>query len=201
MTCDKLICVGKNYVAHAEELGDAVPEKPVLFLKPPSAAVIVGQSGQSIEVALPQGRGPIHHETEIILKLNTQGKIEAVSLGLDLTLRDVQADLKKKGHPWEVSKVFRNSAVVGPWIPVHEFANYLEEEFTFLLQGKVQQKAHGREMRLSPEECVAYAKEMFPLMPGDILFTGTPQGVGPLLPGQVAELRWGKKLSYQVRFT
>src|SRR5258708_6102141 len=127
---DKMICVGKNYLEHAKELGDAIPEKPVLFLKPPSASLLVDRAGRKVEAILPQGRGSIHHECEILIRINERGAIDAVSLGLDMTLRDVQADLKKKGHPWELSKVFKNSAIIGPWIPIRDFPDYLEEEFT-----------------------------------------------------------------------
>ena len=93
---DKLICVGKNYLDHALELGDAVPEKPVLFLKPPSASICVNQQGESVQVMLPKGRGSVHHECEILVRLDENGSIGAVTLGLDMTLRDLQAELKKK---------------------------------------------------------------------------------------------------------
>jgi 2-keto-4-pentenoate hydratase/2-oxohepta-3-ene-1,7-dioic acid hydratase in catechol pathway len=195
---DKLICVGKNYLEHAQELGDAVPEMPVLFLKPPSVAVAVQQKG---EVELPKGVGSIHHECEIVVQIDHQGVIQAVSLGLDMTLREVQGALKKQGHPWEISKVFRGSAILGPWIRLHDFPNYLGEEFTFSLDGKVCQRGRGSQMRLSPEKCISYANQHFPLCDGDVVFTGTPAGVGPVVPGQLAEVKWGKYLSYQVKFT
>jgi len=199
-TMDKLICLGKNYLEHALELGDAVPEMPVLFLKPPSVALTVDQAGASVQVLLPEGRGSVHHECEIILRLGKNGTPEAVSLGLDMTLRDLQVQLKKKGHPWEQSKVFQDSAVIGPWLKLEEFSTYLDEEFTFSLDGVVRQRGKGIQMRLSPEKCVSYAGEYFPLCPGDIIFTGTPAGVGPVTAGQVAEICWGSRLSFQVSF-
>lgn len=197
MTGDKIICVGKNYLEHATELGDAVPEKPVLFLKPWSVAVAAG-AGETLEIPLPKGRGAIHHECELVVRLASGGAIDAVTLGLDMTLRDTQVLLKKSGHPWEVSKVFAGSAIFGPWIPVKEFADYLDAEFTFAVDGKLRQRGRGAEMRLSPAECVAYAAEHFPLEAGDALFTGTPSGVGPVASGQKGELRWGSRLGYSV---
>jgi 2-keto-4-pentenoate hydratase/2-oxohepta-3-ene-1,7-dioic acid hydratase in catechol pathway len=194
---DKIICIGKNYLENAKELGDAVPEKPVLFLKPPSVLVQVATDSQ---VILPSGRGQIHPECEIVLRLTESGTIDAVTLGLDMTLRDVQASLKKNGHPWEISKVFPGSAIIGKWIPFNEFPGYLDEEFSLLVDGKVRQRGLGAEMRLSPSECIAHASEYFPLRGGDALFTGTPAGVGPVTSGQIAELTWGSHLKYRVRF-
>jgi 2-keto-4-pentenoate hydratase/2-oxohepta-3-ene-1,7-dioic acid hydratase in catechol pathway len=198
---DKFICVGKNYLDHAKELGDAIPEMPVLFLKPPSTAVTVKEWGQTLEVALPRDRGSVHYECEIIVQIDADRKIKAVTLGLDMTLREMQGQLKKQGHPWELSKVFKNSAIVGPWIPFTEFSHYLNEEFSFHLNGEIKQKAFGTQMRLSPKECIAYAAQYFPLCQGDLFFTGTPAGVGPVQPGQTAELRWGTQRFYRVLFT
>lgn len=197
---DKFICVGKNYLEHAQELGDTIPEKPVLFLKPPSAGIFVNHPNDHLRVLLPVGRGSIHHECEVLLKLNAQRKIQAVTLGLDLTLRDVQAGLKKNGHPWEISKTFLGSAIVGPWVPVSEFPSYLSEGFTFSLDGQVRQRGQALQMTLSPEECIHYAAEFFPLCDGDVIFTGTPAGVGPLKPGQTAEFQWGDILRYKLSF-
>jgi 2-keto-4-pentenoate hydratase/2-oxohepta-3-ene-1,7-dioic acid hydratase in catechol pathway len=197
---DKIICVGKNYLKHAEEMGEKAPEHPILFLKPPSSAVIVRTLGETIKMAVPRGRGPVHHECEIICRLSDEGTIDAVSLGLDMTLRDVQLELKKKGLPWEVSKVFENSAAVGPWISLSEFRNYLDVEFTFTLEGGIRQKATGNQMRFSPQQCIDYAKEVFPVRGEDVLSTGSPEGVGPVVSGQTAEVRWGNRLLYRVQF-
>lgn len=205
---DKIICVGKNYLEHAKELGDAIPAKPVLFLKPPSV-LKVAVTGDTTTAVLPTGVGSVHHECEIVLRLDRGGyrmsreegraAIGAVTLGLDLTLRDRQAELKKAGHPWTTSKVFPDSAIIGPWIPVRKFSDYLDVEFTFTLQEKVRQRGRGHDMLLSPEACVAYASEFFPLCSGDLLFTGTPAGVGPIGVDQTALLSWGN-MSYSVRW-
>ncbi|MEO5970401.1 MAG: fumarylacetoacetate hydrolase family protein [Bdellovibrionia bacterium] len=196
---EKFICVGKNYVEHAKELGDAVPDKPVLFLKPASAGYVVGNSELG-KITIPKNRGMVHYECEIILRLNAKAQVTAVSLGLDMTLRDVQVDLKKQGHPWELAKVFKDSAVVGPWIPIEKFPTYLDEPFTFSLEGTLRQNAKGREMRTAPEDCLQYAREVFPILDGDIMFTGTPVGVGAVVAGQKGEVRWGNRLNYEINF-
>jgi 2-keto-4-pentenoate hydratase/2-oxohepta-3-ene-1,7-dioic acid hydratase in catechol pathway len=207
---DKLICIGKNYLEHAKELGDAIPEKPVLFIKPPSVLITALQPGQNVRAPLPTDHGSIHHECEIVVKISKGGhrmsleqaraSIESVTLGLDMTLRDLQGKLKKAGAPWEISKVFPGSAITGPWLKVSEFSNWLEEEFTFAIDGAVRQKGRGSQMRMPPAECIAYASEYFPLSPGDLVFTGTPAGVGPVQAGQSAVLSWGPRLSYGVNW-
>lgn len=197
---DKIICIGKNYLDHAKELGDVVPEMPVLFLKPPSVSRSLAKKGDSIEVELPVSRGSIHHECEIVVRLNAAKEIDAVTLGLDLTLRDLQAQLKKNGHPWEISKVFNGSAIIGPWIPLAQFTDYLNQEFSFSINGQIRQKGKGADMRLLPLECLRYAHEYFPINAGDVIFTGTPAGVGPVQPGEVSELRWNSELLFTVKW-
>ena len=209
---DKLVCVGKNYSEHAKEMnqlqGDALGAKPVLFIKPPSILRVAGSVGKSLELRIPPDSGELHHECEIVLRVNRDGyrlslleaeaAIEAVTLGLDMTLRERQALLKKQGQPWEISKTFLDSAVIGPWIAVRDFPDFMDEPFSFSLDGKVRQQGRGKEMTLKPAECVAYISEHFPLRAGDLIYTGTPAGVGPVTPGQAGELRWGSRLHYQV---
>ncbi|MFM8313944.1 MAG: fumarylacetoacetate hydrolase family protein, partial [Deltaproteobacteria bacterium] len=135
---DKIVCVGKNYIEHAKELGDQVPEKPVLFLKPPSV-LKQAHSRESLDVFIPTDQGSVHHECEIVIRLKKGGfrltEMEAekcigkVSVGLDMTLRDKQAALKKAGSPWTTAKVFPDSAIVGPWVAVDDFPNFLETPF------------------------------------------------------------------------
>ncbi len=200
---DKLICVGKNYIEHARELGDAVPEFPIFFIKPPSVVAQVPGielRGQRVEVVLPRGRGIVHHECEIVLRLGRSGVPDAVTLGLDLTLRDVQTALKRQGHPWEISKVFPHSAVLGPWILLTQFSDYLEQPFEFLIDGILKQTGRGEQMRHSPESCIRSARGFFPLCEGDLLFTGTPAGVGSLQSGHAGTLRWGSVLEFNVDF-
>jgi 2-keto-4-pentenoate hydratase/2-oxohepta-3-ene-1,7-dioic acid hydratase in catechol pathway len=187
---DKIICVGKNYAEHAKELGDVVPEKPVLFLKPPSV-LREAKHGERISAWYPAGRGSFHHECEIVLRLGEGGKISAVTVGLDMTLRDLQGQLKKQGHPWTVAKVFRDAAIVGPWVSVADFPRWQETPFSLAIAGKVRQRGSAAEMILEPAACVSYIAEWFPLCAGDLVFTGTPAGVGPVAKGETAELQWG----------
>lgn len=200
LTCDKIICVGKNYLDHAKELGDAVPEKPVFFIKPPSCSVQATSAQDVLEVALPKGRGSIHHECELVLRIGPRFEIEAVTLGLDMTLRDVQAELKKKGHPWEVAKVFSGSALLGPWIAADSFPSFLETEFSLWIDGVLKQRGVGSQMRTPARACITEAAQHFPLCAGDVFFTGTPAGVGPVAAGELAELKWGEKVILRVKW-
>ena len=191
---------------HVKELGEPVPEKPVLFLKPPSV-LHQALSNAPLKLELPVGAGMVHHECEIVLRLNRSGyrlslaeaqsAIGWVSLGLDMTLRDRQNGLKKNGHPWETSKVFPGSAVVGPWLTVSEFPQWVKEPFRFSINGLLRQQGNAAQMRFSPAACVSYASEFFPLCEGDLIYTGTPAGVGPVLSGDNGRLEWGK-ISFSV---
>lgn len=186
---DKVICIGKNYLDHAKELGDAVPEKPVLFLKPPST--ILQTQDDPIKPELPRSRGEVHHECEIVVRINSYGEITHVTMGLDMTLRALQSQLKKAGHPWEISKTFKHSVILCKWIPIADFKNYLDEPFEFYVDGELRQKSCGNKMRLLPKDCILYAAEFFPLREGDIVMTGTPEGVGAVMPGQTSLIKWG----------
>lgn len=204
---DKIVCVGKNYADHTKELNEVQPAKPVLFLKPPSVLRLALPDEAPLPLCIPRDGGELHHEVEIVLRLDRGGYrldakeaeklIGAVTLGLDMTLRDRQAQSKKNGHPWTTSKVFPDAAVVGPWRRVSEFSAYLEEPFRLSLDGVVKQEALGTEMIYGPAECVAHASQYFPLVAGDLIFLGTPKGVGPVLPGQKASLIWGP-INYNV---
>ncbi len=191
--------MGKNYLLHAKELGDTIPDKPILFMKPPSVGVQVS-ADKPTSIHLPQGRGSCHYETEIVLRMGEHGQPTAVTLGLELTLRDVQRNLKDNGWPWEIAKVFPQAAVVGPWLPIHDFPDYLNQEFSFSLDSEVKQRGLGSDMQWDPDFLIAYIQECFPLLPNDLVFTGTPHGVGPLQMGQVGLVKWGNKLEYSVQF-
>lgn len=200
---DKIICLGKNYLEHAKELGDSVPESPVLFLKPPSS--LVEYPGIC---RLPKDLGEIHPECEIVIRVakrcyrvapqEASRFVDAMTLGLDLTLRDVQARLKKAGHPWEISKAFRDSAAVGAMIPID--AQHLALDFEHSIDGQLTQRGNVREMRLGIWECISLASEHFQLFPGDLIFTGTPKGVRGVQPGQKSHLRWGASLHFELMY-
>ncbi|MSP52831.1 MAG: FAA hydrolase family protein [Gammaproteobacteria bacterium] len=192
MSIDKIICVGKNYLEHARELGDAIPEKPVIFLKPPSVLQQCKAWNETIQVSYPQDRGEVHHEIEIVLQVGDDAKISAVTIGLDMTLRTEQAKLKKAGHPWTTGKVFKDAAIIGPWIKMADFPQYLYNEFSLTVDDEIRQQGYGREMTMKPEDLINYIGQFFPICPGDIIFTGTPAGVGAISASSLATLKWNK---------
>jgi len=188
---DKIICVGKNYLKHALELGDAVPEKPTYFFKPPSVLHTVTKNNQIVDLP---ARGEVHHEIELVFKIkNENGKLSLshYTLGLDLTLRSLQAELKKAGQPWEKAKVFKNSCILGDWRECDSLDEVLEIPFQLSVNGKLRQKAMGLDMRWKPDDVIEDLPKWFPICDTDLLFTGTPDGVGPLLKGDVVEVLGG----------
>lgn len=189
MTIDKIICVGKNYLEHALELGDAVPENPVLFLKPASVLKQAENWGETIKAKFPEGEKEIHPECEIVLKIGKNQRIEAVSLGLDMTLRTRQAQLKKLGHPWTTAKVFLDAAIVGPWLPMKDM---MDLEFTLSIDGVLRQRGYASEMRMQSNNLLDYISQFFPICEGDLIFTGTPAGVSPIVLGTTVRLQWGE---------
>ena len=184
---DKIICLGKNYSEHIKEMNEAAPERPVLFIKPASTLKELKNNGT---VQLPWKRGLIHHECEVVLKLYKKMVI-GVGLGLDLTLRDEQKKLKEKGHPWEISKTFKNSALITPFKSTKDFTDWKNDTFTLKVNGEVRQQSNLGQAIMKPDEIIHYIDSYFPLCDGDIVFTGTPQGVGPLNPNDVIELEYG----------
>lgn len=179
---DKVICVGKNYLDHAKELGDVIPEKPVLFLKPPSIICYASEQ-QTKLVKLPKSKSSVHFECELAFKVDRDRKLSHFTLGLDMTLRELQAQLKKNGHPWEVAKVFYGSIILGPWCSLVDHPNLMNHEFTFSINDQKKQSAQGSHMRMTPQECLEYASEYFPINEGDVLMSGTPSGVGEVKSG------------------
>lgn len=192
---DKIICLGKNYLDHSAEMKEKQPEKPVLFLKPPSAFIEIKDNSR---VVLPWNRGTIHYECEVVLKLYKKNVI-GIGLGLDLTLRDVQKKCKEAGHPWEIAKVFKNSAIVTPIKGVRDFPqNWQETPFRLKVNGEVKQESSLSKAVMKADEIIHYIDEYFPMNDSDLVFTGTPAGVGPLKPNDVIELEYGP---IQYRFT
>lgn len=213
---DKIICVGKNYMDHAKELGDAVPEKPVLFLKPPSTLHWIS-SGATLPIFF-QDR--MDHELEIVMRVRYRTPLELKSieaqnpsdasfpwyfdsfaLGIDWTRRDLQAELKKKGQPWEIAKAFRGSIFVGPMQPLSDWQGDADEKyqnfdnnkklnFELKINGVSKQKGDSTQMRMSPLELLKMITETFDLCDGDLVFTGTPAGVGPVKSGDQLEMSW-----------
>lgn len=195
---DKIICVGKNYPEHARELGDPPPEEPIYFFKPPSA--LMSLDSHAMTVNWP-AQGELHHELELVYRIHrARGKwtLSHFTIGLDMTLRDIQSRLKKLGQPWERSKTFSHSALTGKWLPVTDLQSTLEAEFSLSVNGCVRQTGHGSEMTWKPEDLLADLERLFPLCEGDLLFTGTPAGVGPLNDGDVLWLNCGE-LTHSIR--
>lgn len=185
---DKIICLGKNYLDHALEMKEKVPEKPVLFIKPPSVLVEPKDKGQ---LSLPWSRGEIHYECEIVFKLYKKNII-GLGLGLDLTLRDLQKKLKENGHPWEIAKSFKNSAIVTPIKGLRDFPkDWQDEPFTLKINGEIRQTAKLNDAVMKADEIIHYINEYFPINDSDLVFTGTPKGVGPLKPGDLIEMSFG----------
>lgn len=186
----KVVCVGRNYAAHARELGNAVPDTPILFMKP-STALVPMKDG----FAIPTGRGECHHETEITVLIGKtlrnadtaecHAAIAGVALGLDLTLRDLQNDLKKKGYPWEVAKAFDGAAPLSHFIAPDFFGDFSDVKFSLSVNGMQRQSGHSADMITPVLDLLAYISAIFTLEPGDVVMTGTPEGVAALKSGDV----------------
>jgi len=184
----KIVCVGRNYAEHAKELGYEVPEKPVVFLKPTSAVIFSG--GKIIHPTFSQ---EMHHETELVLLIGNNVKnadakqaeeaIIGYGVGLDMTLRDVQNELKKKGQPWTIAKGFDTSAVLSGFISKTAHRLTLDEEIILKVNGKERQHEKLNKMIFTPVQIVEYISSLMTLEEGDLVFTGTPAGVGKVIKG------------------
>jgi len=179
----KIICVGRNYADHAKELGNQVPDEPVIFLKPKNALLTPGNN-----LFYPAFTNELHYECELVIKICKNGKFisahkahnyyEEVTLGIDFTARDVQDKLKKNGLPWEKAKAFDSSAAVGTFIPITSLPDLSDISFDFYKNGEKVQEGHTRDMLFSIDAIIADVTQYFSLNIGDLIFTGTPPGVG-----------------------
>ena len=184
----KLVCVGRNYAAHAQELGNPVPETPLLFIKPPSAAVDFAPF-----IRVPAARCSVHHELEIAVLIGrelcaaTPGQVRAaiagIGLAIDLTLRDVQDGLKAQSHPWEMAKGFDASCPISVFLPLDPACDLANLELKLAVNGRRRQFGNSAQMLTPIIDLICYASAQFSLWPGDVVLTGTPKGVGPLVPG------------------
>ncbi len=187
-TIGKVVCVGKNYLEHAKELGDVVPEKPVVFLKPSSSIIYSGE-----KIIYPEFSKSLHYEAELVLLIGKTGKsiskenaldyIAGYTCGLDMTLRDWQSDAKKKGHPWTISKCFDTSTVLDDFIEKEKVSNPNKLDIKLWVNGELKQDDNTSNMIFSAEEIIEYLSGFFTLEEGDIVFTGTPKGVGEVFRG------------------
>ncbi|GAB7215425.1 MULTISPECIES: fumarylacetoacetate hydrolase family protein [Dickeya] len=185
---NKVVCVGSNYSEHIREMGSAKPAEPVLFIKPETALCDLRQP-----VAIPKELGSVHHEVELAVLIGTPLKqaneervaraIAGYGVALDLTLRDLQAGFKKAGQPWEKAKGFDGSCPVSGFIPVAEFGDPQQADLGININGEVRQQGNTSDMITPILPLIAYMSRFFTLRAGDIILTGTPQGVGPLQVG------------------
>ncbi|UCH65049.1 MAG: fumarylacetoacetate hydrolase family protein [Ignavibacterium sp.] len=190
ITIGKIVCVGRNYAEHTIELGNEIPEKPVVFIKPASAVIYSGDT-----IKYPTFSDEMHHEVELVLLIgeNVKDVSESVAeksiigygVGLDMTLRDIQSTLKSKGHPWTIAKCFDTSAVLSDFIMKDDINLSLDEEIYLNVNDEVRQKDKLNKMILKPVELVQYLSSLMTLEKGDLVFTGTPKGVGKVNKGDV----------------
>ena len=179
----KLICIGRNYAQHISELKSEKPSEPVVFLKPDTAILLTKQP-----FFIPDFSNEVHHEVEVLVKINRVGKYidskfahkyyEQIGLGIDFTARDLQQELKGKGLPWEKSKAFDGSAVIGKWVSKSNYENVNNIPFSLFKNNQIVQSSTTEDMLWSIDEIIAYVSQYFTLKIGDIIFTGTPSGVG-----------------------
>ena len=182
----KLICIGRNYTKHIEELQNEKPTDPVVFIKPDTAILLKNQP-----FFIPDFSDDVHHEVEILVKINKVGKhidkkfahkyYNEIGLGIDFTARDLQSQLKEKGLPWEKAKSFDGAAVVGKWLPKTKFENVDDIQFKLLKNDEVVQDGNTNLMLWKIDELIEYVSKYFTLKIGDIIFTGTPAGVGKVV--------------------
>ncbi len=181
----KIICIGRNYTDHIKELKNEKPTDPVVFLKPDTSILLKGQP-----FFIPEFSQDVHHEVEVLVKINRIGKhiqpkfahkyYDQIGLGIDFTARDLQAKLKAKGLPWEKAKGFDGAAVVGKWLPKDSLPHVDDLTFSLTKNGETVQSGSSSLMLWKIDELIAYVSQFFTLKIGDILFTGTPAGVGPV---------------------
>lgn len=188
----KIICVGRNYAEHARELNNQLNENPVIFMKPETALLEKRQP-----FFMPAFSNEIHHELELVIRINKVGKnieerfahkyFDEITAGIDFTARDLQQQLKSKGLPWELSKGFDGSGPIGEFIPVKEFESLKNIPFHLNVNGETMQRGNSADMIFSFEKIISYVSSFITLKKGDIIFTGTPAGVGKVKIGDKLE--------------
>lgn len=202
----KIICVGLNYRKHAAEMGRPLPEEPMIFLKPDSALL-----KKNKPFFLPDFSKNLQFEAEVVLRISKLGKgisakyanryYDALTVGIDFTARDLQHKFSQSGHPWELSKTFDGSAPLGTFIPAEKFQNHSDIGFTLEVNGETRQEGNTSDLIFSFAEIIEYVSRFYTLKTGDLIFTGTPSGVGPVKKGDnlVARLAGETVLDFYVR--
>lgn len=187
----KIICIGRNYAEHAKELGNEIPESPVIFMKPDTAVLKKGS-----DFYIPEFSVDVHYELEVVLKISKGGKYiqeenadkyyDEIGLGIDFTARDLQSQLKAKGLPWELAKAFDGSAVVSDFYKKEDF-DVKNLNFSLMKNKEEVQNGNTALMIFSPEQIIAFVSQYFTLRVGDLIFTGTPKGVGKVSENDLLE--------------
>lgn len=202
----KILCIGRNYVEHARELANPVPKQPLVFLKPPSALI-----GNGDIIILPGASNDVHHEVELVARIGRTAKhvssddgltyIDAYAVGLDLTARDLQSIAKTKGHPWSVSKGFDTFSPLGEFVKASHIQDPQCLDISLQINGKLVQSGNTRDMIFPLPYLISYLSAIFTLEPGDLIYTGTPEGVGPVKDGDVlrAEVQGAPALQVTAR--
>lgn len=185
-SCQRIFCIGRNYAEHAKEMNAPKPAEPVVFMKPATSLVPEGKP-----LRLPKGEGSVHHEMELVVAIGREGRdlpasqafahVAGVTLGIDLTLRDLQSKLKQAGQPWERSKSFDGSAPLGKFVATSAQLDIQNIEMRCSVNGMLRQQGNTRDMLFPVAEIIAFLSRHWRLLPGDLIFTGTPAGVGPLV--------------------
>ncbi len=188
----KIICIGRNYAAHAAEMKAEVPDQPVVFMKPPTALLVNNKP-----FYYPEFTKDVHYECELVVKIAKNGRyvqpefardyIGAIGLGIDLTARDLQSRFKQKGQPWELAKGFDHSAPISDFVALSELPDLNAIEFRLDKNGTTVQQGNSQNMLFSITDIIVFVSQFFKLQMGDLLFTGTPEGVGPIAIGDLLE--------------
>ena len=188
----KIICIGRNYIDHIKELSNQKPMNPVVFLKPDSAVIAKNQN-----FIIPSFSNEIHHEVELVIKINKVGKhidksfshkyYDEIGLGIDFTARDIQSNLKEKGHPWEKSKAFDSSCMVGNFLKKEKLEDISKIQFSLKKNNEIVQSGCSNDMLWKIDELISYVSQYFTLKIGDLIFTGTPSGVSKVESGDILE--------------
>lgn len=202
---NSLFCIGRNYAKHAQELNNEVPKQPMVFLKPNSSIIYDGDT-----IALPTQSKEVHHEVELVVAIGKEGKnitqskalgyIAGYGIGIDVTARDIQQQAKDKSHPWTVAKGFDTFAPISSFVASKEIADPQDLELSISVNGKIRQQGYTKHMIFSIAELISYLSGIFKLQPGDLIFTGTPEGVSPIKKGDqiIAKLQDVTSLSVNV---
>lgn len=176
----KILCVGKNYAKHAAEMGGQTPEEPIWFWKPDTAIIHQGEA-----IQIPAGIGEVHHEVEWAVRIGADGRPDAMTIAIDVTARDLQSAAKKAGRPWAQAKGYNTFLPLGPWIPFTAGPHRIRLE----IDGEVRQDGSTADMTWDLDALLDHAATWTTLREGDVLLTGTPEGVGPLVPNETVTVR------------